>query len=179
MQNHYLIAHPMLSDGYFKRSVLYLTEHNEEGSLGFVLNFKTELLLQDVFPHVKNGNFPIFEGGPVSKNQLYFLHTIGHDLSESIQIKDKLFWGGNFFELAHLIDHGKVKQNDIRFFVGYSGWSPKQLDEELIQKAWFKTEADPNEILLRDPKTLWGEELKKVKESYKVFSDIGFDPNLN
>jgi putative transcriptional regulator len=179
MQGQFLIAHPMLQDGYFKRAVIYITEHNEEGSLGFVINFKTDLLLRDLFPHIKNGNFPIYEGGPVSKNQLYYIHTLGEELSESISIGNNLFWGGNFFELAHLIEHGKVSKDDIRFFVGYSGWTPKQLDDEMIQKAWFANPADPKDVLTADHKTLWGIELEKIKDSYKVFAEIGFDPNLN
>lgn len=179
MQGDFLIAHPMLSDGYFKRAVICLTEHNQDGSLGFILNFKTDLLLRDLFPHIKNGNFPVYEGGPVSKNQLYFIHTLGHNISNSIKIKDNLYWGGDFFELAHLIEHGKVKTYDVRFFVGYSGWTAGQLEEELIQKAWFKNEADSYTILRNNYKTLWGDELSKLKESYKVFSEIAFDPNLN
>ena len=169
----------MLQDGYFKRAVIYLTEDNDEGSLGFVLNFKTAYLLRDLFPHIKNGNFPIFEGGPVSKDQLYYIHNLGKNLTDSIQIKDDLWWGGDFFELAHMIDHGKVKTHNVRFFMGYSGWTPGQLKDELVQKAWFRNEAEPALVLEGDPKTLWGDELEKIKESYKVFSNIGFDPNLN
>lgn len=179
MQGDFLIAHPMLQDGYFKRAVIYLTEDNDEGSLGFVLNFKTDLMLRDVFPHIKNGNFPVYEGGPVSKNQLYYIHNLGNDLSESIKIKDGLYWGGNFYELAHMIDHGKVKNHNVRFFVGYAGWTPGQLKEELIQKAWFINEAENHMVLNNNPKNLWGDELAKIKESYKLFSVIGFDPNLN
>lgn len=179
MQGSFLIAHPMLQDGYFKRAVIYLTEHNDEGSLGFVLNFKTDLMLRDLFPHIKNGNFPVYEGGPVSKNQLYYIHNLGNNLAESIKIKDDLWWGGNFFELAYMIDHGKVKSHNVKFFMGYAGWTPGQLNEELIQKAWFNNEAEPVLVLQSDPKTLWGDELAKIKESYKVFSNIGFDPNLN
>jgi putative transcriptional regulator len=179
MQGDFLIAHPMLQDGYFKRAVIYLTEDNTEGSLGFVLNFKTDLLLRDVFPHIKNGNFPVYEGGPVSKDQLYYIHNLGNDLSDSIKIKDGLWWGGNFFELAHMIDHGKVKTHNVRFFVGYAGWTSGQLKNELIQKAWFVNEGDPLTVLNNNPKTIWGDELAKIKDSYKVFSHIGFDPNLN
>ena len=180
MQDRFLIAHPMLSDGYFKRAVVYLTENNEEGTLGFVLNFKTELILKDVFPGIKNGNFPIYEGGPVSKDQLYYIHNLGDEiLSESIKIEDNLFWGGNFQELSHLIDEGKVNPQDIRFFVGYAGWTAGQLKEELIQKAWFTGESKTAKVLLSKADTLWGEELSKIKESYKVFSKIGYDPNLN
>jgi putative transcriptional regulator len=179
MQGQFLIAHPMLNDGYFKRAVIFITEHTDEGSLGFVMNFKTELFLRDLFPHLKNGNFPVFEGGPVSKNQLYYIHNLGHNLSDSISIGNNLSWGGNFFELCYLIEHGKIKTHEVRFFIGYSGWTPNQLNEELIQKAWFTSPAEAVDLLRSDPKTLWGGELEKIKSSYKVFSDIGFDPNLN
>jgi putative transcriptional regulator len=179
MQGEFLIAHPMLQDGYFKRAVIYLTEDNDEGSLGFILNFRTHYLLRDLFPHIKNGNFPIFEGGPVSKDQLYYIHNLGKNITDSVQIKDDLWWGGDFFELAHMIDHGKVKTHNVKFFMGYSGWTAGQLKDELIQKAWFKNEAEPAIILQSDPENLWGDELEKIKESYKVFSNIGFDPNLN
>lgn len=179
MQGDFLIAHPMLQDGYFKRAVIYLTEDNEEGSLGFVLNFKTAYMLRDLFPHIKNGNFPIFEGGPVSKDQLYYVHNLGKNLTDSIQIKDDLWWGGDFFELAHMIDHGKVKTHNVKFFMGYSGWTAGQLKDELIQKAWFTNESEPALVLHGDHKNMWGDELEKFKESYKVFSNIGFDPNLN
>jgi putative transcriptional regulator len=179
MQGDFLIAHPMLQDGYFKRAVIYLTEDNDEGSLGFVLNFKTDLMLRDLFPHINNGNFPVFEGGPVSKDQLYYIHNLGNDLSDSIQIKDGLWWGGDFFELAHMIEHGKVKTHNVRFFMGYAGWTPGQLKDELIQKAWFANDGEPEMVLSSNPKILWGEELGKIKDTLKVFSHIGFDPNLN
>ena len=179
MQGDFLIAHPMLQDGYFKRAVIYLTEDNDEGSLGFVLNFKTEFVLRDLFPHIKNGNFPIYEGGPVSKNQLYYIHNLGKNLTDSIEIKDGLWWGGDFFELAHMIEHGKVKTHNVKFFMGYAGWTAGQLKDELIQKAWFNSDGETAQVLQGDYRKMWGEELEKIKESYKVFSNIGFDPNLN
>jgi putative AlgH/UPF0301 family transcriptional regulator len=90
MQGQLLIAHPLLNDGFFNRSVVYLTNHNEEGSAGFNLNFKTQFYLRDVRPQIKNGNFPIFEGGPVAKNQLFFLHTLGHDIADSSKVSHNI-----------------------------------------------------------------------------------------
>ncbi len=75
--------------------------------------------------------------------------------------------------------NGKVKTYNVRFFMGYAGWTPGQLKDELIQKAWFNNDAEPVLVLQGDYKTMWGDELSKIKESYKVFSNIGFDPNLN
>lgn len=178
-QGNILIAQPFLQDGYFKRSVIYLCEHTSEGSLGFVMNRPQGLLLRDVFPHIKNGNFPVFEGGPVSVNQLYYIHTLGEKLSDSIQITDGVYWGGNFFELAHMIEHGQISSKQIRFFVGYSGWSEEQLNDELSGTTWFIKETDYNDLISVKPSELWGSELIKLNPGYRAFSDFAHDPSLN
>lgn len=178
-QGHILIAQPFLQDGYFKRSVIYICEHSSEGSLGFVMNRPQGLLLRDVFPHIKNGNFPVFEGGPVSVNQLYYIHTIGEKLADSIHITGGVYWGGNFFELAHMIEHGQVSSKQIRFFVGYSGWSEEQLNEELAGNTWFMKETDYNDLISVKPSELWGSELIKLNPGYRAFSDFAHDPSLN
>lgn len=178
-QGNILIAQPFLQDGYFKRSVIYLCEHNENGSLGFVLNRPQGLLLRDVFPHIKNGNYPVFEGGPVSTNQLYYIHTLGEKLSDSLLIRNGVYWGGNFFELAHLIEHGKIQAKQIRFFVGYSGWEGQQLEEELSGNTWFLNKTNYDELIQTRPADMWGQELNKLNPGFKAFSDFAHDPSLN
>lgn len=179
MKGHLLVAQPLLNDGFFKRSVVYLTDHNAEGSLGFILNFKTHFVLRDIRPQVRNGNFPIYEGGPVAKNQLYFLHSLGHNLSDTVQIDERLFFGGNFNELMHLIEHGKVKHTDIRFFAGYCGWNVGQLEEEMKQRAWFLNTTNSATVLSSDANELWENELNQQKPSLSIFATIGHDPSLN
>lgn len=110
-----LIAKPFLQDGRFKRAVIYMGEHSEEGSLGFILNKPHGLLLRDIFPHLKNGNFPLFDGGPVSPNQLFYTHTLGKQLSDSLEISEGVFWGGNFFDLSQMIEQGQVSSAEVRF----------------------------------------------------------------
>jgi putative transcriptional regulator len=179
MQGQLLIAHPLLNDGFFNRSVVYLTTHNEEGAVGFCLNFKTQFHLRDVRPQVKNGNFPIYEGGPVAKNQLFFLHCLGHDLSESVEIGNRVFVGGDFNELLHMIDHGKVKSHQVRFFAGYSGWGENQLEQELEHKHWLLQQPSDNQFLHVKDEDLWGQQLSGIKHSYKIFSEFGCDPSMN
>jgi putative transcriptional regulator len=179
MKSHLLIAQPLLNDGFFNRSVVYLTDHNEDGSLGFILNFKTHFMLRDVRPQVKHGNFPIYEGGPVGKNQLYFLHNLGHNISDSVKVAEHLYFGGDFNELLHLIDHGKVKHNDIRFFAGYCGWREGQLDRELQQKSWFVQPTTSMTVLTNEAEELWEQELNNQKSSLSIFANIGHDPSLN
>jgi putative transcriptional regulator len=174
-----LIAHPLLNDGFFNRSVVYITQYSDESVVGFVLNFKTQFKLRDVRPQVQNGYLPIFEGGPVAKNQLFFIHKLGEKLANSFHVKDDIYFGGDFNELLYLVDHENVSEDDLRFFVGYSGWDKEQLDNELSAGSWFVTDADPANLISVNANTLWASELEKQRKSYKIFGEIGFDPSMN
>jgi len=174
-----LIAHPLLNDGFFNRSVIYVTNHNDEGSFGFTLNFKTEFKLRDLRPQIKNGNFPIFDGGPVAKDQLFFLHSLGKEISESFYIRDNIYFGGDINDILHLIEHGRVKQNEIRFFVGYSGWEADQLEKEIKSKSWLVNDHETTDLFLINPPDLWRQKLEEINENYGIFADIGFDPSMN
>ena len=179
MEGNILIAHPLLQDGFFNRSVVYLTNHNSIESLGFVLNFKTQYKLRDVKPEIKNGNFPIYEGGPVAKDQLFYLHKLGHNLSDSVKIKDDIYFGGNFSELMHMIEHGKVKTYDIRFFAGYSGWGDGQLENEIKHDHWLINKNVESSFFGNEPEDLWGLQLSEIKNTYGIFADFGDTPSVN
>jgi putative transcriptional regulator len=179
MQGHLLIAHPLLNDGFFNRSVVYLTSFEAEGAVGFSMNFKTQFFLRDVRPQVKNGNFPIYEGGPVAKNQLFFLHTLGHNISDSIPVSHNISVGGDFNELIHLIEHGKVKSYQVRFFAGYSGWGEHQLEAELKKNHWLLNAPETSSFFTLDSDDLWGDQLAEVKSSYSIFANFGNDPSMN
>lgn len=179
MQGSLLIAHPLLNDGFFNRSVVYLTNQNSEGAVGFCMNFKTQFLLRDVRPQVKNGNFPIYEGGPVAKNQLFFLHTLGNDISESVHVRNNVYVGGDFNELLTLIDGGRVKTYEVRFFAGYSGWGEDQLETEIENGHWLINHPDSNSFFAIEPSDLWGLQLGEVKDSYSIFANFGCDPSMN
>jgi putative transcriptional regulator len=121
----------------------------------------------------------LFEGGPVAKNQLFFLHTLGEKVPDAVPIQDNLWFGGDFNELLHIIDHEDVSENEVRFFVGYSGWENGQLEDEIAKGSWFVHETDPNTILTEGTAMLWTSELEKQKKTYKLFGEIGFDPSQN
>jgi putative transcriptional regulator len=174
-----LIAKPFLQDGHFKRSVIYMCEHNDNGSMGFIINKNHGMVLRDVFPHLKNGNFSLFEGGPVSSNQLFYTHTLGKLLPESIPIKDNVYWGGNFFELCTMIESNKVLPHQIRFYIGYSGWDKQQLNEEIKNDMWFHKQADYTKLMDVTTQEIWGKELIKINSGYCAFANYAFDPSLN
>ena len=91
-----LISEPFLGDNYFRRSVVYITENNEEGSLGFVLNKPIGVSINEIVDDFPESDFTISVGGPVSNNTVHYIHTLGARLPDSVQVADGIFWGGDF-----------------------------------------------------------------------------------
>ena len=130
----FLVSEPFLPDPNFERTVILLCEHNEEGSVGFVLNKPSILKFDEAIEDVHNFNVQLYIGGPVQQDTLHFIHRAGHLLEGSIKIGDNIYWGGNYEQLITIINNGELNKNDFKFFLGYSGWAPGQLEEELKQK---------------------------------------------
>lgn len=135
-----LISEPFMADPNFKRSVVYITEHNENGTVGFVLNQKTELTLDNLVDDVEDTDFPVYIGGPVGNDSLHYIHTL-ENLEGGVPVGNDVFWGGNFELLKIMIQAGQVERGQIRFFIGYSGWGETQLQNELDENAWLVAES--------------------------------------
>jgi putative transcriptional regulator len=174
-----LIAEPsILNDNEFSRAVILLTEHGNEGSVGFVLNRLSKYKMQDLFSDL-NVDFPAFKGGPVATENLYFIHSVPELIPNSVKITNEIYWGGNFEAVKSLLKKGLLKNKDIRFFLGYSGWSKGQLFSELKEKSWIiKTNTYKN-VFLTNPKTLWKEEILKLGNKYKIWANAPQNPRLN
>lgn len=174
-----LISEPFLNDSYFKRSVVFLTEHNAQGSVGFVLNKPIELDIKDIlqdFPDIGAG-FSL--GGPVNTNTIHYIHTLGDMIPDSVLVNDNIFWGGDFNTLKELLINQKIKPEEIRFFLGYSGWTENQLDRELAENAWLVAEIDNDSIMNGIHPDFWKEVLKKMKSKYKVWVNFPENPGMN
>lgn len=174
-----LISEPYLPDPNFERTVVYLCEHNEEGSFGFVLNKLSEVPLEDLLEEINNYTETVLIGGPVEQNTLHFLHRADY-LDGGIEVKNGVIWGGDFEMLTSMINTGSFKKEDFRFFVGYSGWGAGQLDKELEQESWIIAKnATPELIFDTDVKNLWREVLKKMGGRFNLYSNYPIDPRLN
>jgi len=126
-----LIADPFLKDPNFMRSVVFLCEHEFAGSFGFVLNRKHNTVVGDLIAALDGCDFPVYYGGPVQMDALHFLHLRPDIVHDGVKITDDIYWGGNFEELCVHIQNKTLKQNQVRFFIGYSGWSEGQLENEM------------------------------------------------
>jgi len=177
-QGRILISEPLLSDTYFKRSVVLITEHSEKGSMGFVLNKPVELTVNDLL-----GDFPQFDanvyiGGPVAKDTIHFIHTLGEMVPNTVHVMDNIYWGGDFDSLKELIQEGIVHPSQVRFFLGYSGWSANQLEDEIRENAWLVTQVDSSRIMSAD-KNIWKKTLENLGKKYKVWSNFPENPAMN
>ena len=117
-----LLSEPFLNDPFFKRTVVLLCEHNEDGAFGFVLNNYIDVALNEVIEDFPEWRNVISIGGPVKSGNLFYLHTLGDLIPESAMVVEGLYFGGDFEKVKELLQRGEIKQNQIRFFIGYSGW---------------------------------------------------------
>ncbi len=174
-----LISEPFLEDQYFKRSVVLLCEHNEEGAFGFILNNMMKIELSELVEGLEIEGFSISLGGPVQTSNLYYIHTVGDLLPGSVEVLPGLFMGGEFEALKEQVAMGKLTDEQIRFFLGYSGWSPNQLEEEMEEHAWFVSEVTCEQVMTGNQKTFWNEVLADMGGKFGMISNFPENPELN
>lgn len=174
-----LISEPFLPDPNFERTVVLLCEHNDEGSFGFVLNKPSILKVNEVMEEIGVVDNMVFVGGPVQQDTLHFIsRAIG--ATNAVEITDNIYWGGDFENLVTLTDTKQLLPADIRFFLGYSGWGPGQLDAELDQDSWIVCDYVTNQLLFdTPPELLWRKALDNMGGRYSVISNYPLDPRMN
>ncbi len=174
-----LISEPFLTDLHFRRTVVLLGEHNEEGTVGFILNRLLNIRSNEVVPGLLDIDFPLFYGGPVEPNTLHFIHTVGELIDGAQPIRNGIYWGGNIELINDLLARGTVQPNEFRFFVGYSGWAEGQLEEEMEQRAWWIGKAPTSLIFDDDLEHMWANVVKGLDEDYAYMANSPEDPQWN
>jgi len=167
-----LLAEPFMMDSNFKRSAVLLCEHNQEGSIGFILNKPLNINVNDLvedFPEIKA---EFFFGGPVQTDTLHYIHNVGDLLEDSVKIRDGVYWGGDFEKLKFLISSKLILPKNIRFFVGYSGWSEGQLVDELTYGSWVLAEMDSNYVFKSKPDQLWPQIMRNKGNPFSVIATM-------
>lgn len=175
-----LIAEPsIIGDISFNRSIILLVEHGNNGSIGFILNKPMNLNISDLIPEIES-NFKIYNGGPVQQDNLYFIHKISDLIPESIMISAGLYWSGNFEYVLKLIKKGEINKNDIRFFLGYSGWDSNQLNNELNNNTWILSENSHNKnIITTVDEVFWKNKMLDLGGEYSLWSNAPEHPSHN
>lgn len=175
-----LIAEPsIIGDVSFNRSVVLLANHSSDGSVGFILNKPLSYTLEELIPEISSA-MPVYNGGPVEQDNLYFIHKIPHLIPNSVEISSGIYWGGDFNVVVELISLKKISENEIRFFLGYSGWDSHQLDQELNSNSWIVADNEYQmDIITSSLPDLWKEKMIELGGDYLLWSNAPENPSYN
>lgn len=169
-----------MNDPNFTRSVVLLTEHGEQGTMGFVINHPSLLMMDDLIADVKSSDFPVYYGGPVATDTVHFIHRCPDKIIDGEEIAKGIYWGGNFETLKALIAQGEVTNEEVKFFVGYSGWGVTQLQSEMKENTWIVSDQyDADLVFSGDEEKLWKEVIINLGPKYAHISNFPQNPNLN
>ncbi|MDR1747160.1 MAG: YqgE/AlgH family protein [Tannerella sp.] len=175
-----LISEPFLQEVFFQRAVVLLVEHGSNGSMGFVVNKRTELALNDFFPEFgRLLQIPIYLGGPVSSNHLFFIHSLPENIPDGLQISENLYFDGNFESVKSYLLQGNPAEGNIKFFLGYSGWTENQLHNEIAHDSWLVSHSSNKSILTADDESYWVRVVKQLGSPYNAWTNYPKNPLMN
>lgn len=179
-KGHLLIAEPSITGNFsFSRSVILLADHNENGSVGFIINKPLKYTINDLIPDIK-ATFKIYNGGPVEQDNLYFIHNIPDLIPNSIEISNGIYWGGEYEITKDLINNGKINKNNIRFFLGYTGWEEDQLETEMEESSWIIRKNNyHNKIIGKSASHFWKKQIMELGGTYQIWSNSPDNPGFN
>lgn len=125
-----------LEDDYFAGVIIFIVEYNKDGAIGFVVNrpFGKALNALEEFKH--SASFPLYEGGPVDNEHLFFLHRRSELIEGGAPVGKGIYYGGNFKQAVNGINNKSLKSSDLKIFVGYCGWEAGELEVELREGSW-------------------------------------------
>ncbi|MCK9159687.1 MAG: YqgE/AlgH family protein [Bacteroidaceae bacterium] len=175
-----LISGPFLFEPIFRRSVILLIDHSKKGSMGIVVNKKLPLCLNDFFKEFDViDNIPLYKGGPVETNMLFYIHRLEF-IPDSLSLNNGLYVNGNFDYIKSYILKGNPVSGYIRFFLGYCGWSDKQMSDELKKNTWMVSETNAYELLEeKENLNLWKHSMESLGSKYRTWARFPLIPSLN
>ncbi len=174
-----LISEPFLADTFFNRSIVYLTDHNPKGSVGFILNKKLDIKICDAVSGFEGWEENLNMGGPVAPDTLHYLHILGNIIPKSVPIEDSIYWGGDIETIKGMIKTNAIKPYQIKFFLGYSGWSAGQLDRELKENSWVIAKVKSEIIMASWGNDSWKSLLRSFNNKYRMWADFPESPEMN
>lgn len=174
-----LLSEPFLIDSNFSRVVILLCEHNEDGSFGLILNNTLEIEINDLVTDFPEAKIPVGFGGPVERNQLFYVHR-NAAIEGSAFIRDDLYLGGDYSEIKRLITSNEMTPENLRFFIGYTGWSKGQLQNEIDELSWVVLKKAENFSVFNSvDDDLWRELISQLGGKYKLMADYPLNPADN
>ena len=173
-----LISPPLTEDNFFNNSVIFLAHHSYDSVVGFIINKPIEVKINDLTENFPNIEVKVYFGGPVDTDNLYFIYRAPYKIDGSVHIVSDLYWGGNLEQIKNLLNNGILGIDDIRFFLGYSGWDYNQLRDEIKNQSWVIDEFEDC-LFDMDVSKLWEDRLCLKENKYKLWVNAPKDISLN
>jgi len=173
-----LVSEPFLTDPEFSRAVVLLAEHDSNGTIGFVVNHVSMMLMDELVEGF--GDLRVYYGGPVATDTIHFIHRRPDLIPDGRDLGKGIYWGGNFEVLTELIDEERITDMDVKFMLGYSGWDVGQLDKEMEQNSWIvSNQFDADLVFESEGKSLWKDMMVNLGPKYAQMIHFPKNPSLN
>ncbi len=173
-QGDMLLAKPIVNDPYFKRAVVLLTAHDDEGTMGMIMNLKSEYSLADLGKEWElYSDVPLYVGGPVGLDSFTFIHTLGPTvIRNAVQLIPGLYVGGEFEDMKRYVLCGEPTEGKVKFVLGHSGWEAGQLDNELELHDWLISKDADIAMLMSDTEEhMWQMALERFGDKYRLWNN--------
>ncbi|MCX8112599.1 MAG: YqgE/AlgH family protein [Bacteroidia bacterium] len=174
-----LIAEPFMPDPNFARTVVLLVEHGIQGSFGVVLNRPALVQVKEVTNFFGEIEYGLYMGGPVEKKLLHVLHSLPPLEAQSQKVTDNVYWTADMRGIRGVLAARRIPETHLRFYAGYAGWAPGQLDREIALHSWILAPARREYIFSNEPENLWRKVLTEMGGKYAFIATFPPDPRLN
>jgi putative transcriptional regulator len=179
LKGQLLIASPSIHDPNFRRTVVYMTEHGDEGAMGLVLNRAAETTVGEAVPDLAwlaEDDAVVHVGGPVAPQSVVVLAEFEEpELSALLVDADLGFVPAEVDDVSALAE----ALGRRRVFAGHAGWGPGQLEAEMQEESWILEPATREDVFTPDPEELWSQVLRRKGREYALLSTMPVDPSLN
>jgi putative transcriptional regulator len=178
LAGHFLIASPAILDPNFRRTVVFITAHTEEGAVGVILNRCSEATVRETVPQlapVTDLDDPVFVGGPVNPDGVAVLAKFYDPEDAGVVVLEDV----GFVALDEALEDEPPRIQRARVFAGVAGWGPEQLEDEFEREDWIVELAESEDIFTDDPDGLWSDLLRRKGGQYELVARMPLDPSLN
>jgi putative transcriptional regulator len=131
-----IISTQLLDDTNFEKVVILITAHNNDGTLGYIINQPFHRKFNELEAFKYAFPLPLFTGGPVATDMLFCVHRCGNIIKDSVLVSDDIYIEGDFQQLVQLVNNNTIEPNDVRLFLGYCGWDAGELEAEIEEGSW-------------------------------------------
>lgn len=179
-----LASAPDMLDPNFMHTVVLICQHSEEGAFGLVVNRVTDFTAENLLPEgsvLAAAGLGVYAGGPVGLDTLQFLHRVPEEIPGGIEVFGGLYLGGEIGEIDKFDAAFRTKplEQDVRLFLGYSGWGEGQLEEELASGSWLPAPPQIEAVFASDQQTALRRVVRSLGDATRGLEDLPPDVSWN